>query len=55
MLRIGVDMLGFQHPAGRGRGISRYAEQFIAALARHDSNNEYISTTEASSLPRSCR
>jgi len=42
MLRIGVDMLGFQHPAGRGRGISRYAEQFIAALARHDSNNEYI-------------
>jgi glycosyltransferase involved in cell wall biosynthesis len=41
-LRIGIDILGVQSPASRGRGIGRYARSFLTALVEQDARNEYV-------------
>ncbi len=40
-MRIGIDLLGMQHPDSRGRGIGRYVEALVEALHALDSTHQF--------------
>jgi glycosyltransferase involved in cell wall biosynthesis len=41
-VRIGIDLLGVQSPASRGRGIGRYARSLVAGLLRRGAGHEFV-------------